>query len=228
MFRTLRNLFTGLMASHVQLHESETCRDCGSKLAQDADGWGESPREPRVVSSEGGSPGDSPHQPAVWHCPNPDCPPQLLRRVALWASAEAMDIEGCDAALVAQLVRTGLVHDAAEFYSLKVSEIASLDGMDLARARVLWDAIDASRKRDAWRVLVGLGIPGIGAAEAKVFCAHVKSLEDLFAMGRERLVRYDGVTDEMARNLTRWYSDSTNRGVIRRLDKAGVNFNTAF
>jgi DNA ligase (NAD+) len=205
MLKSLGKFFEKLASKHVQLHETRTCPHCGSRLARDIEN-------------------DSAEAP--WVCPNPDCPPQLLKRVALWASAEAMDIAGCDEVVVTKLVATGLVHDAPEFYGLKVSEIAALDGMDAARARELWNAIDASRKREAWRVLVGLGISGIGKIEAQIFCAHFKSLEDLFGVGRERLARLDDVTETMARNLTRWYSDPVNRRVVRRLERAGVNFDT--
>ena len=222
MTKSLGNLLGKLMATHVQLHASETCPECGSQLARDADGWGERPREP--LNAQGGSPGVSPHQPSVWHCPNPDCPPQVLKRVALWALPEAMDILGCDAALVGQLVQRGLVHDAAEFYRLKFAEIGSLEGLDETKSRALWDAIEASKQREAWRVLFGLGIPNIGAAEAQALCKRVASLEDLFAMGREQLLKLDGVTEIMARSVTLWYGDPVNRKLLKRLEKAGVNF----
>ena len=225
MFQTFGNIFCKLMASHVQLHASETCPECGSQLARDAEGWGERPREP-FGESKDGSPGVSPHHPAAWHCPNPDCPPQVLKRVVLWASPEAMDIAGCDAAVVAQLVQRGLVHDAAEFYRLKVKEIEALPGMSKESAQKFFDGITASLKRDAWRVLFGLGIPNIGATEALTLCKHFASLEDLFAMGRERLVKLDGVTEVMACSVTHWIGDSVNRKLVKRLEKAGVNFKT--
>ena len=205
MFKSLGKLFGKLMASPVQLHASEVCPECGSQLARDA--------------------GDNPLT-GVWHCPNPDCPPQILKRVALWASPEAMDIAGCDAALVAQLVQRGLVLDAAEFYRLKLKEIEALPGMDKASAQKFFDGITASLKREAWRVLFGLGIPNIGAAQAQALCEHVATLEDLFGMGRERLLKLDGVTEVMARSVTHWYGDPVNRKLVKRLEKAGVKFTT--
>lgn len=223
MLKLLSRYFAKLVATHVELHASETCPECGSQLARDADGWGERPRE-ALGAGQDSSPGVSPHQPVVWHCPNPDCPPQVLKRLALWASPEAMDITGCNAALVAQLVQRGLVRDAAEFYRLRYAEIASLEGMDEAKTRALWDAIAASKQREAWRVLFGLGIPHIGAAEAQTLCKHFTSLNELFATGRERLAKLDSVTETVVRSLTHWYGDPVNRKLVRRLAKAGVNF----
>jgi len=223
MLKVLGRIFGKLAASHVELHASETCSECGSQLARNVEGWGERPREPLDVSQDS-SPGVSPHQAAAWSCPNPDCPPQVLKRVALWASPEAMDIQGCDAAIVTQLVNRGLVRDAAEFYRLKLTEIAALDGMTKDRAQQVFDAITASMKRETWRVLVGLGIPNIGAVEAQALCKHFRSWDALFAAGRERLMKLDGVTECTARNLTHWYGDPVNRKVVTRLEKIGVNF----
>lgn len=223
MIEALGRIFAKLVASHVELHATQTCPECGSQLARDVAGWGERLREP-LEESKDGSPGVSPHQSVDWRCPNPDCPPQVLKRVVLWASPEAMDIQGCDAALVAQLVQRGLVRDAAEFYRLRYMEIASLEGMDETKTRALWDAIAASKQREAWRVLCGLGIPNIGEAEAQKLCEHFTSLEDLFKMGCERLAKLDEVTEVMAHSLTHWYGDPVNRKLVRRLAKAGVNF----
>jgi DNA ligase (NAD+) len=203
MIKSLGKIFAQLAASHVELHESKTCPDCGSQLA----------RETSATTAE-----------ADWHCPNPDCPPQVLNRVALWASPEAMDIQGCDAALVTQLVQRGLVRDAAEFYRLKVGEIAALEGMTKDRAQQIFDSITASMKCEAWRVLFGLGIPKMGADEAQALCKHFRTLDALFATGRERLAKLEGVTEIVARSVTHWYGDPVNRKLILRLEKIGVNF----
>ena len=202
MIKSLGRLFGRPSGSHVELHDSKTCPHCSSQLA----------RESETTSD--------------WRCPNPDCPPQLLKRLALWASPEAMDIQGCDEAVISQLVQRGLVHDAAEFYRLKLSELAALDGMTKDRAQQIFDSITVSMKRDAWRMLYGLGIPNIGAEEARTLCQHFASMETSFAVGRERLAKLDGVTEVVARSLTHWYSDSVNRKLVRRLEKIGLNFKT--
>ena len=210
MFKSLGKIFGSLMTSPVELHASETCPECGSRLARDA--------------FPDGSPGVSLHQPSDWHCPNPDCPPQVLKRVALWASPEAMDIAGCDEAMAAQLVTKGLVRDAADYYRLKVAEIAALDGMNKDAAQKIFDSITASMKRAAWRVLFGLGIPNIGATEAQTLCKYFTTLDALFATGKERLMKLDGITGIMAHSLTHWYGDPVNRKLVLRLEKIGVNF----
>ena len=205
MIKSLRKLFgafTGkLAATHVVLHGSETCPECGSKLCAEASG-----------------------EVQVWHCPNPDCPAQVRRGLVHWCSPAAMDIAGGDEKLVALLVARGLVRDVAELYRLRVKELAALPGLDKDAAQKFFDAITVSMKREAWRVLFGLGIPNIGAAEAQLLCQHFATLDALFATGRERLMKLAGVTEIIARSLTHWFGDPVNRKLIRRLEKAGLNF----
>jgi DNA ligase (NAD+) len=182
-------------------HPSKTCPECGSKLF-----------------AEAGSDVEN------WRCPNLDCPARIRGRIEHWCSPGAMDIAGGDAALVAQLVGKGLVRDVAELYRLRVAEIAALPGMDKDSAKNFFDAITASQKRDAWRVLFGLGIPQVGAEEAKSLCRHFASVDNVFAASAERMMQAEGVSEILARSIVHWHSDSVNRKLVRRLFKAGVNF----
>lgn len=206
-------------------HPSKTCPECGSKLCE-AGGWSERPREPLAVP-QAGSPEASPQQPIEWLCPNPDCPAQVRRGLVHWCSPAAMDIGGGDEKLVALLVQRGLARDVAELYRLRVKELAALPGLDQDSAQKFFDAITASMKREAGRALFGLGIPNIEADEAQLLCQHFATLDALLATGRERLMKLEGVTEIMARSLTHWSGDPVNRKLIRRLEKAGVNFKTS-
>ena len=135
-----------------------------------------------------------------------------------------MHIAGGSAELAAKIVKSGLARDVAELYRIKVAELAALPGLDKDSAQKFFDALTASMKREAWRVLFGLGIPNIGATEAQVLCRHFPTVDALFAAGRERLQKLEGVTEIMARSLTHWSGDPVNRKLVRRLEKAGVNF----
>lgn len=132
-----------------------------------------------------------------------------------------MDISN-DTVLLEQLVRRGLVLDAAEFYRLKVKEVAALDGMDADQAKAFWETIYASKSRGPLRVLRGLGIPQIGSEEAEILIGHFASLEELFAADYQQLSQLAGVSEAMARRVTCWADDPVNRKLVRRLRRAGV------
>jgi DNA ligase (NAD+) len=208
-------------------HPSQTCPECGSKLMRAAgrDELHESQIESQTSVKDRGS-CNSPLRDANanWLCPNPDCPAQIRAQVVLWCSPGAMDIPGGDVALAAVLVNKGLVRDVAELYRLKAREIAALPGMDRDSAQKFFDAITASRKREAWRALFGLGIPQVRAEEAKSLCRHFASVDNVFAAGAERLMEADGISEVIARSIMRWHGDPVNRKLAARLYKAGVNF----
>jgi len=183
-------------------HPSKSCPECGTKLAA----WDED---------------------GAWHCPNLDCPARVRERIEHWCSPEAMNIAGADKAVVAQLVGRGLVRDVAELYSLRLAEVAGLKGRGKAFAGRLLEAVTASKTREAWRVLHGLGIPQLDAEAAMQLGRHFAAVDDILAAGPERLVKQAGVSDAVARNIAYWYADNVNRRLVRRLQKAGVNFKTA-
>lgn len=192
------------LADRLAFHPSETCPECGTKLARQTEARNE----------------------ADWRCPNLDCPARLRERLAHWCSADALNIAGADAALIAQLAKQGLACDVAELYSLKRSELAALPGRDKEFAQRLLDQLAASKSREGWRVLYGLGIPRLDAEIARQLCQRFAAVDDLLAAGPDRIVSQGGVGDTVARSIAFWYGDSVNRRLVRRLQKAGVNFKT--
>lgn len=163
---------------------------------------------------------------AAWHCPNLDCPARLRERLEHWCSPEAMDIAGADGTLISQLVKQGLARDVAELYSLKLAELAALDAQGKEFAKGFLAQLTNSKSREGWRVLYGLGVPQVDAEAARQLCRHFAAVDDILAAGPERLVKQAGVSEAVARSIAFWYGDSVNRRLVRRLQKAGVNFKT--
>jgi DNA ligase (NAD+) len=135
-----------------------------------------------------------------------------------------MDINGADEQLIALLVAHGLVHDVAEFYRLKLKELAALPGMASDAGQKFFDAIMSSKQRDAWRLLYGLNIPLVGVGEAQSLAKGFSTVDAVFAAGAARLTGEGGVNEAVAQNIVRWYADSVNRKLVRRLEKFGLNF----
>ncbi len=182
----------------------KVCPECGSKLMKEVTGG----------SQEG----------AAWYCPNSDCPAQVRGHLEHWCARGAMDIEGGGEVLVLQLVNSGLVRDVAELYSLKLAEVANLERMGDKSAQNFLDGVEASKSRDAWRVLYGLGIIHVGTGASKSLCKHFPTLDDIFAASAEQLMEAEDIGEVIAKSLTDWYTDSHNKNLVERLRKAGLNF----
>ncbi len=183
------------------------CPECGSKVAK-AKSAGE--------EDEG----------AVWRCVNPDCPAQVRGRIEHWCARGAMDIEGGGEVLSRQLVKAGLVRDVAELYKLTLAEVSNLERMGEKSAQNFLDGVAASKKRDLWRLLFGLGILHVGAGVAKALGRGFATLDDIFAASVDRLLECEDVGEVIAQSVVQWYGDRQNRSLIERLRKAGLNFNS--
>ncbi len=108
-------------------------------------------------------------------CPNRfGCPVQRARSIEFFCHRDAMNIENLGPALVYQLCNTGLIADVADLYDLTVEQLVTLERMGEKSAENVVASIAASRKKTTLtRLLIGLGMPGIGEvwahAVAEVF-----------------------------------------------------------
>jgi DNA ligase (NAD+) len=158
------------------------------------------------------------------HCVNVDCPAQRVQRLVHWASRGAMDIEGLGEERVRQFVDAGLLEDAADVYALTVERLVPLERIGERSAQLLVDAIDGSRGRPLWRVLVGLGINHVGPTAAQVLARSFDDLDAIVGAGVEQLTGLDGVGPTIAQSLGKWFSIDRNQRLVQRLRDAGVNF----
>ncbi len=59
----------------------------------------------------------------AWYCINSSCPAQIIRNIEHYVSRGAMDIEGLGIKIVEQLVKSGLVGDVADLYTLRKDDL---------------------------------------------------------------------------------------------------------
>jgi DNA ligase (NAD+) len=187
-----------------KFHFPKTCPECGANVAKEI--------------------GDDEEEGAIWRCVNPDCPAQARGRLEHWCSRGAMDIEGGGEALAALLVKSNLVRDVADLYELKLEAVVALERMGEKSAKNFLDALAASKARDLWRLLFGLGILHVGAGVAKSLARHFPTLDDIFAASAEQLTEAEDIGEVIAQGLVHWHSDARNRKLIERLRAAGLNF----
>jgi DNA ligase (NAD+) len=176
-----------------------------------------------AASREKTSDGDG----VVWRCPNPECPAQIRGRLEHWCARGAMDIEGGGEVMVQQLVRAGLARNVADLYQLKTEAIAALDRMGEKSAANFIDGIEASRTRDLWRLLFGLGVLHVGAGTAKALARQFPNLDAIAAASVEELTRTEDIGTVIAKSVHGWFREEGNCREIERLRAAGLNFSSA-
>lgn len=186
----------------VPYHLPERCPECGAVVARDEDG-------------------------AHIRCTGAECPAQLLRNLAHFASRDAMDIEGLGIAVVETLVNADLVKTPGDLYFLKEEDLIGLDHMGKKSARNLLSAIEKSKAQDLSRLLFSFGIRQIGQKAAKVLAARFETLDALCEATLDDLTAVDDIGIITAQSVLNWFSDPQSKHLIGRLKQAGVNMTTA-
>ncbi len=180
----------------------DTCPECGAPVVRDEDG-------------------------AHLRCTGAECPAQLLRNLAHFASRDAMDIEGLGIAVVEGLVNGGLVQSAADLYYLEPQSVAALERMGKKSAENLIAAIEKSKENDLSRLLYAFGIRQVGQKAAKTLAQHFGTLEALQNATTEQLTQVDDIGAITAENLRSWFDSEQSRHLIERLAQAGLNMTAA-
>jgi len=159
---------------------------------------------------------------AVSRCVAADCPAQLIGRLLHFASRRAMRIEGLGFALADQLIARKMVHDVADLYDLKLEDLTSLERMAEKSASNVLSQIEASKSRDLWHLIYGLGIRHVGERTAGILARHFGSLERLGKATVEDLDDIHEIGLTMAQSIRDWFDDPGNARLCERLQKAGV------
>ena len=159
---------------------------------------------------------------AVSRCVAADCPAQLIGRLLHFASRRAMRIEGLGFALADQLIARKMVHDVADLYDLKLEDLTSLERMAEKSASNVLSQIEASKSRDLWHLIYGLGIRHVGERTAGILARHFGSLERLGKATVEDLDDIHEIGLTMAQSIRDWFDDPGNKALCKRLRDAGV------
>jgi len=157
-------------------------------------------------------------------CTGAECPAQLLRHIAHFASREAMDIEGLGISVTEALINEKLISSPADLYSLEVSRVAAIDRMGKKSAENLLAAIEMSKEKGLSCLLCAFGIRQVGQKAAKVLAMHFLNLDELLSATAEELTAIPDIGPITAYYLTDWLSSPQSRHQIELLRAAGVSF----
>ena len=153
----------------------------------------------------------------AWYCVNGACPAQLVRNLEHFVSRGAMDITGLGYKIVEQLADSGLVKDVADLYRLTRQDLLTLEGFADKKADNLIEGIQNSKKQSLARLIIGLGIRGVGEVAAEDLA---EKFSDLFALSKAtsiQLQQMEGFGPNTADAIVDWFSKPGNQALIKKL-----------
>ena len=154
-------------------------------------------------------------------CVNVACVAQLKRRIAHYASRDALQIEGLGPATIDQLVEKELVRDVADLYALEVEKLSTLDRMGVPSARNLVHQIEQSKETPAEKLLFGLGILHVGENVAELLIERFLSLDALGTATLEEIESVRGIGPQIAESVFNFFLH--NQPLLDKLRGAGLH-----
>ncbi len=152
---------------------------------------------------------------ALIKCQNLKCEARVVNSIKYFASKKCMNIEGLGGKIVEALYENRLVSSIVDLYYLKKEELLKLEGFKEKKAQNLIDAIEASKGREDWRLLNGLGIEHIGEVASKKITLEYGN--DYVDLTREDLLKIEGIGEEMAESFLEFMR--VNREVVLKLQE---------
>ena len=154
------------------------------------------------------------------YCTNPDCQAKKIKSFTLFTSRDALNIAGLSEATLEKFIGVGMIHEYADIFHLDrhQEEIVEMDGFGQKSYDNLITAAEKASHTTLPRMVYGLGVAGIGLANAKMICRHFKN--DFEAMRHatvEELVEIDGIGEVLAQAWTAFFSDVKNNAIVDHL-----------
>ena len=158
----------------------------------------------------------------VLTCTNPNCLAKQVKRFSLFVSRDALNIEGLSEQTLLKFIGLGYIKSFADIFRLENhrDEIVELDGFGKKSYDKLSSSIEKSRHTVPARILVALGIPGVGVTTAaQIARAYENKWAKISSLTYDELISVSGIGEVMARDYEAFFADEHNKSVV--LDLVG-------
>ncbi|HEY4502418.1 MAG TPA: NAD-dependent DNA ligase LigA [Candidatus Paceibacterota bacterium] len=175
---------------------------------------------PKSISQCGGDgsieriPGQS-----AYRCVNKVSFAQTSRKFHYFVSKKAFNIEGLGPQIVEVLLERGLISSFDDIFTLTEGDLLDVPGFKEKSAHKLVTAIEKARTIMLPQFLIGLSIDHVGEETAYDLAKRFGTIEALMTATYDALLEIDGVGEIVADSVCKWFSDTDNKTLIKRLQR---------
>lgn len=151
------------------------------------------------------------------YCTNPECQAKKIKSFDLFVSRDALNIDGLSEMTLEKFIAAGFIHEFDDIFHLDRHRdaIVTMEGFGEKSYENLIEAAKTASHTTLPRLIFGLGIAGIGLANAKVICRHFDF--DLDAMRKadaEELCAIDGIGGVLADAWVTYFKNDKNNEIL--------------
>ncbi len=154
------------------------------------------------------------------YCTNPDCQAKRIKRFSLLVSRDALNIDGLSEATLEKFIGAGFIREFADIFHLEQHKeaITQMEGFGQKSYDNLIRAIETASHTTLPRLVYGLGIAGIGLANAKMLCREFKfNFDRMRRATEEELTVVSGIGKVLADAWVTYFGQEKNNEMVDRL-----------
>ena len=154
------------------------------------------------------------------YCTNPDCQAKKMKGFALFVSRDALNIDGLSEMTLEKFIAAGFIHEFSDIFHLDRHKeaIVEMEGFGEKSYENLVQAAKHASHTTLPRLIYGLGIAGIGLANAKMICKHFRyDLEAMRKADSEDLCSIDGIGMVLADAWVKYFKEEKNNEALDHL-----------
>ena len=154
------------------------------------------------------------------YCTNPDCQAKKIKSFTLFVSRDALNIDGLSEATLEKFIGAGFIHEYADIFHLEEHKdaIVEMEGLGQKSYDNLIASIKTAGNTTLPRMVYGLGIAGIGLANAKMLCREFKfDFEKMRHAQADELVAVDGIGGVLAQAWMDYFASEKNNLAVDHL-----------
>ncbi|MFA4930678.1 MAG: NAD-dependent DNA ligase LigA [Patescibacteria group bacterium] len=160
----------------------------------------------------------------ISRCANKQCFAQIRRGIIHFVSRGAFDMEGVGPKVVDKLIAEGLIHDAADLFTLTKGDLQPLSRFAEKSAAKIVTSIQSRRLISLERMIYALGIRHVGEQTADDLARHFGELDGLINSSREDLETVGNIGEVVASSIVEYFADKKNLHFIDKLRQSGVKY----
>lgn len=154
------------------------------------------------------------------YCTNEDCGAKHLKSFSLFVSRDALNVEGLSEATLEKFIAKGFIGTYSDIFHLDrfAEEIQSMEGFGEKSYINLQKSIKKARTTTLPKLIYGLGIAGIGLANAKVICKEFQyDIERMMHLTEEDLNAIVGIGPVLAKAYVDYFAKEKNVQELKNL-----------
>ena len=153
------------------------------------------------------------------YCINDFCVAKLIKRLSLFVSRNAMNIDGLSDSILSKLIDEDIVNNFKDLYHIYdfKDKIVNFEGFGEKSFNNLYNSIEKSRNVKLANFIYSLGIPEIGFSRAKLICKKFNNdFEKIRNATFEEICNIEGLGDIIAQ---KWIETFRNEEFINEVDE---------